>query len=80
MNAQEYTIKGWVARDKEADELILVLGKEKPSRMETYWFAGFSWGYTPIHDDIFPELTWESEPVEVELTIKRYERDITKTD
>ena len=63
-------IKGWIARNKEHHELIFVPGEEPPTRMVNYWFAGFAWGYTKIQD-VFPELTWEDEPIEVELIIQK---------
>ena len=63
-------IHGWVARNKEPDELIFAPGDEKPIRMATYWFCGFTWSYVVIKD-IFPKITWESEPVEVELLIRK---------
>lgn len=59
-------IKGWIARNKEGNELCFFPGDEPPTRLATYWFAGFSWSYTKIQD-IFPDITWESEPVKVEL-------------
>ena len=62
-------IKGWVARNKEDNALIFVPGDEPPTRMSTYWFTGFAWGYTNI-DDVFPDLKWEDEPLECEMTIK----------
>ena len=74
--AEEYEslpkIHGFVARNKKPNELIFVPGKEAPVRMATYWFAGFTWGYAVI-PDICPEITWESEPVEVELLIRKVE-------
>lgn len=63
-------IKGWIARNKEYNELIFIPGEEPPTRMETYWFCGFTWGYTKI-EDVFPELTWYDEPIEVELLIRK---------
>lgn len=61
-------IKGWIARNKEGNELCFFPGDEPPIRLATYWFAGFSWSYTKIQD-VFPNITWESEPVKVELII-----------
>lgn len=64
---------GWVARNSEAyyNELILVPGEEPPSRMATYWLAGFTWGYTVIPNEAYPELKWEDEPVKVEIILKK---------
>lgn len=61
-------IKGWLARNKEDNGLIFVPGDEPPTRMSTYWLAGFTWGYTKI-DDVFPDLKWEDEPIECEIVI-----------
>lgn len=63
-------IEGWLARNKEHNELIFVPGPEPPTRMHSYWFAGFTWGYCVIHSKAFPDITWESEPRKVELIIK----------
>lgn len=61
-------INGWIARNKEDNALIFVPGDEPPTRMSTYWIAGFTWGYTKI-DDVFPDLKWEDEPIECEIVI-----------
>lgn len=63
-------IEGWIARNKEPDELCFFPGNEPPVRMDTYWFAGFAWSYTKIQD-VLPELTWEDEPLKVELIINK---------
>ena len=63
-------IEGWIARNKEPDELCFFPGEEPPTRMVDYWFAGFAWSYTKIQDTL-PELTWEDEPLKVELIINK---------
>lgn len=74
MNTKEYKLKkGWVARDK--DGLLCVFYGDKPQRG-----GGNRW-WPPEHcperdwmcidEKKFPELTWESEPIEIELTIKK---------
>lgn len=68
-------IKGWLARNKEDNGLIFVPGDEPPTRMSTYWLAGFTCGYTKI-DDVFPDLKWEDEPLECEMTIKILHSDV----
>lgn len=76
------TIKGWVAREKpieidasEPKTIInrLVFFKDKPTRGMVGWFNG---GPTMLssplfHDffDMFSDLKWEDEPIEVELPI-----------
>lgn len=48
-------IQGWVCRDKKDN--VLYLHVEKP--------------YLLLDKSLFPNLTWESDPIEVELIIKR---------
>lgn len=64
-------IQGWVAR---ASDGHLALFKRKPDR-EIYmrsnnglWFGG---SMTELDSSLFPDLTWDSEPEEVEIIIKR---------
>ena len=64
-------IKGWVARDKNGE---IHYFQEYPRRVTEYelnhwWDRDYisMW----IEKDSFPELTWEDEPVEVELLIRR---------
>ena len=74
MNAQEYKIKGWVARDKDG-QLCIFYDGDKPHRGEcnSWWYPEYclEGDCMTIDDDMFPDLTWESEPIEVELTIKK---------
>lgn len=69
----------WVARD-EAD--VLCLYTHKPIRTENDKTIGNWWilpheiedsgegEYIVIDPNLFPELRWEDEPIEVELRIK----------
>lgn len=61
-------IQGWVARDKSG---YLVLHYKKPHRTlgNAKWYSAQSQKSLPR--DSFPDLTWESDPIEVELIIKR---------
>lgn len=61
-------IQGWAARDKSGDLYIYTC---KPERIINlgYW-GGNVTDITPSND-LFPELTWESDPLQVEITIKR---------
>lgn len=71
-------IKGWVARD---DDGTLAIHYEKPRRVCYYnneivsdgtpWVWENEAGYGLLPVKIFPDLKWEDEPLEVELTIKR---------
>ena len=60
-------IKGWVARDKSMDLFFYYI--DKPERKIDCWGQE---GLTTILDpNMFPEITWESEPIEVELIIRK---------
>lgn len=70
-------IQGWVCRDKKDNTLNL--HAEKPYRArsgydlseEPDWWESDSASFLPLDKSIFPDLTWDSEPLEVEITIKR---------
>lgn len=74
MNEQEYKIKGWVARDQNVGEdgTNLYFGYRKPKRLGAEPFI--TWGdygdFIGLPKDMFPSLTYNNEPIEVELTIK----------
>ena len=62
-------IKVWVARDSDG---CLTLCKVKPQRWEgDFWIGEGGAEYFPLDSQIFPELTWEDEPIEVELLIRK---------
>ncbi len=71
----DVVIQGWVCRDKELDKVLfptdLYLSMEYPTREE---WAG-TWrgmgAYIPLNTELFPDLSWDDEPQEVEITIKR---------
>lgn len=65
VNAAETVISGWVARDYDGD---VFLYQNEPDRNEIAW-NGYMMHSLPI--DSFPYLTWESDPIEVEIIIKR---------
>ena len=60
--------QGWAARDKSGDLYIYTC---KPERIINlgYW-GGNVTDVTPSND-LFPDLTWESEPLPVEIILKR---------
>ena len=61
-------IKGWVARDYNG----LYLTKEKPFRNGYIAEWAIKREIPVLLDECdFPELTWESEPIEVELLIRK---------
>lgn len=60
-------MNGWVARECFAGDLIFFHG-DKPVRVGSCWNGRKAWH---LDDSLFPDLKWEDEPVEVEITIKR---------
>lgn len=65
-------IQGWIVRDKDGT-LNLFYGSDKPIKrgQDEYWsvVAGAVFEYLPI--EMFPDLTWESDPLPVEIILKR---------
>lgn len=70
-------ISGWVARDKSG---YLVLHYKKPHRTfgNAKWYSAQSQKSLPR--DSFSDLTWDSDPIEVELIIKRKKNGNNSTD
>lgn len=67
----EAKLTGWVARDKEFDSYLglgLIFFDEKPRRSFDTW-SGEIVSQLPWR--LFPDLKWEDEPVEVEVTITK---------
>jgi len=65
------TFKVWLARDSREDIMFglgLCVHNRKPTRGVDAWSAETILFHLPWND--FPEVTWEDEPKEVELTIK----------
>lgn len=77
VDAEDTVIQGWVCRDKKDNALNL--HAEKPYRAqsgydvsdEPDWWESDCASFLPIDKNLFPNLTWESEPEEVKLIIKR---------
>lgn len=68
-------IQGWVCRDKKGDKSKFIsdlsLATMKPKRgkeMEMWYDLG---KYIPLNTNLFPDLTWDDDPIEVEIIIKR---------
>lgn len=64
----------WVARDKNG---VLHVFNNQPTRQypfkgsdECGWWFESTYTQMPILTDIFPEIRWEDEPIEVELVRK----------
>lgn len=65
-------IKGWVARDSVEDAFNgcgLILHHSKPWRIGGEWSSQTIAMHLPW--SMFPDLCWQDEPIEVELTIKK---------
>lgn len=64
-------IQGWIARDKNGD-LVCCAGS-RPYKEENipFWKVNFRNFIECIPNDLYPDLTWDSEPEEVEIIIKR---------
>lgn len=64
-DTSEKVIEGWVARDKGDG---LYLHWERPLRGALEWHTSFG-NPRKLSQDSFPEVTWESEPLKVKLTL-----------
>lgn len=69
------TIDAWVARDKDT---TLLLHADEPYRQKSgyqrddkpdVWESDCA-SFLPLTNDIFPTITWESEPKKVKVTIE----------
>lgn len=66
----EATISGWVARTQNG---TLGLLRIKPERRCGDWWIGVAPKDPAIYrlpSELFPALTWQDDPIEVEITIK----------
>ena len=68
-SVEEVTIDGWVARDSNG---TLWICSEEPQRYSDWWIIDTNEEYTKkeLPSYLFPSLTWESDPLEVTITIK----------
>ena len=60
-------IHGWVARELNG---ALNLYEVEPARYKGFWWDR-DYTSTCLDPDLFPDLTWEDEPIEVELLIRK---------
>lgn len=67
---QETVIQGWVCRDNNSLNAQILIG-DKPKRTGYGFWENKTADCITLPEDLFPDLTWESEPQEVELIIKR---------
>lgn len=62
---EKKTCKLWVARDKSG-ELFAYDSKPKRESYLGFWYSDLNC-MGKVSKDLFPELKWEDEPIEVEL-------------
>lgn len=72
--SESTVIQGWVARDK--DGLLSLFRLYRPERGYDYNGEFGEWGTSigykmTIPNRLFPDLTWDDDPIEVEIIIKR---------
>ena len=63
-------IKGWIARDKDG---LLGFYSELPERFDdrAWWCEEGCNTALSVPPGSYPEITWESEPLEVELIVRK---------
>lgn len=66
---KECSINGWVTRDEDGD---LTVFSDKPIRETFSDGINFWCGEEPrgLDPSLFPQITWENEPVECEMTLR----------
>lgn len=63
-------ISGWVCRDNNSLNAQVLIG-DKPKRTGYNYWENKSADCITLPKDLFPDLTWDSDPIECEITIKR---------
>lgn len=63
-------IQGWVCRDNNSLNTQVVIG-DKPKRTGFNYWENKSADCITLPKDLFPDLTWDDGPIEVEIVIKR---------
>lgn len=71
-DAEDAVIRGWVARDDgerwhERELHLFTRNKPERRKLMSDWIGRPS---MTLDSNLFPDLTWDSEPMEVEITIK----------
>lgn len=68
-------MQGWMCRDKiwdkELQDSDLCVAMEKPERdqeMGCWVYMGY---FIPLKTELYPDLTWDDEPVEVEILVNK---------
>ena len=67
---EETSLNGWICRDKDGD-LNFFYGGDKPRKEdgEDYWCATFGSNFEYLPKSLYPNVTWETEPQKVKITI-----------
>lgn len=72
LNAEDTVIKGWVCRDNgerwHERELHLFTNKPERRKLMGDWIGRPS---MTLGSNLFPDLTWNDDPIEVEIILKR---------
>lgn len=74
MDGQGAKAEGWLARQRDSVSPNLCLYDKKPIREDNGWGDEFWNGglnKIPLNPEMFPDLTWEDEPIKVEYTIRK---------
>ena len=74
------TIEGWVARDDgerwhERELHLFIRNKPERRKLMGDWIGRSS---MTLDSNLFPSLTWDDDPIEVEITIKPKKQSSTK--
>lgn len=67
----EATISGWICRDKDGE--LTIFGEYPERDGDSSWWLGNvadRSGFLIIDSDLFPSLTWQDDPLEIEIIIK----------
>lgn len=67
-DAEETVIRGWVARDEDGHLFMYCTKPERDESLQVWMgrYADFD-----LRNALFPDLTWDDDPIEVELIIRR---------
>lgn len=82
-DAEDTVIQGWVCRDKKGNALNI--HAEKPYRAqsgydvsnEPDWWESDCASFLPLDKNLFLDLSWNNDPIEVEIIIKRKKKWMT---
>ena len=73
-----YKLCGWAARDEKPSPTNLAFFSTKPERQNNLrnrdgWWASNGGFIAPwcLPNELFPDLKWEDEPIEVEITMRQ---------